>query len=178
MCRRNGGTIIHVESGHLKKEKGEKKERSNLRNSSPSSCKSSRFVAAQRVSRREEAKTVPLINHPRLLLVFVAEWRPSAQPSRDLPLLQCPVSVAACCKWIVKVRGRRAASFSNRREASKWSLAAVSRGLSPREHKSWEQVRASVGACTSGWWLGIAFAPLILHASLVKYLRPAWSISQ
>lgn len=72
--------------------KGEKKRnRSNLRSSSP--CKSSRFVAAQRASRREEAKTVPLINHLHLLLVFVAEWRPS--------------SVSFRCKRIVKVQARR-----------------------------------------------------------------------
>lgn len=88
-CHRNGG---YDDWKVVIWKKGEKKrKRSNLRSSSP--CKSSRFVAAQRASRREEAKTVPLINHLHLLLVFVAKWRSS--------------SVSFRCKRIVKVQARR-----------------------------------------------------------------------
>lgn len=87
-CHRNGG--YDDSRGKWSSEKrGKRKEKEAI---SPARLPVNLLGSLLHRESREE-KTVPLINHLHLLLVFVAEWRPS--------------SVSFRCKRIVKVQARR-----------------------------------------------------------------------
>lgn len=146
-----GGTIIHVESGHLEKKKRAKQ---SLQLAPPVNLLGSLVHRGGRSGSSDK---------PPPTLVFVAGWRPSTQSS----LPQQTPRFAVANEWKLKRGKGSGIVFESKR--------MISHGTRRGNINLASRVRASsVGCACTGWW-GIAFAPLILRPSLVKYLRPTWS---